>query len=515
MISESTTKGRILMSMFLDSIDLFERIMTSQQDYENMHKAFDNTGILKDLQDHLTVLSNELQEIGLAVQSGFPSKQDFDLDAMQEKSMKAFIKLREEKLNPDTIENFIMLRHILYSLQDITERIKKLHLSTTYDKRISRDYTPRVDLDKFVTHQEIDPQLLVDNLTFKSSHFRHAVRVTIALLIGYIISSILPLGHGYWILLTIVTIIKPAYSITRQRNIQRLGGTILGAVIGFVTLYLTNNTTFLFLLMIVAMVISYTFLRTNYFVGTIGITIYVLLSFHFINPSGSSNLLIDRIADTLIGSLIAYLVSVFVLPVWEHKQIDKFIVEALQANRKYFDAVASTFTGESSTITNYKLNRKDAFVALANLSDIFQRMLSEPKTKQKKIEHYHQFVATNHTLTSYIASLSYYAQRSGNTFASPDFIPLIQQIDKQFETAIDVIQNHTHASTIPSDVSSLISNKVKELLKLRRKEMEAGIEDVAVSVRKTLSELKTISTQFELISAVTVDQIRILEKIRA
>jgi uncharacterized membrane protein YccC len=267
--------------------------------------------------------------------------------------------------------------------------------------------------------------------------------------------------------------------------------------------------------MIVAMIISYTFLRTNYFVGTIGITIYVLLSFHFINPSGSTNLLIDRIADTLIGSLIAYLVSVFVLPVWEHKQIDKFIVEALQANRQYFDSVASTFTGESSTITNYKLNRKDAFVALANLSDIFQRMLSEPKTKQKKIEHYHQFVATNHTLTSYIASLSYYAQRSGNTFASPDFIPLIQQIDKQFETAIDVIQNHTHASTIPSDVSSPISNKVKELLNLRRKEMEAGIEDVAVSVRKTLSELKTISTQFELISAVTVDQIRILEKIRA
>ncbi len=51
------------------------------------------------------------------------------------------------------------------------------------------------------------------------------------------------------------------------------------------------------------------------------------------------------------------------------------------------------------------------------------------------MQQYHQFVATSHTLTSYIASLSYYAQRTGNKYASEEFIPLVQQIDKQFQVA--------------------------------------------------------------------------------
>ena len=99
--------------------------------------------------------------------------------------------------------------------------------------------------------------------------------------------------------------------------------------------------------------------------------------------------------DTILGSVIAYVVAAVVLPVWEHEQIDRLIKEALEANRKYFNIVASMFTGEPVNMTFYKLYRKDAFVALANLSDAFQRMLSEPKNKQMKMEHYHQFVATN------------------------------------------------------------------------------------------------------------------------
>ena len=57
-----------------------------------------------------------------------------------------------------------------------------------------------------------------ENITLKSSQFRHALRVTIAMLTGYFVSLFFPLGHGYWILLTIATILKPAYSISRRRN---------------------------------------------------------------------------------------------------------------------------------------------------------------------------------------------------------------------------------------------------------------------------------------------------------
>jgi len=34
--------------MFLDIVDLFERVMTSQQDYPSLHRFFDKTDLLEE-----------------------------------------------------------------------------------------------------------------------------------------------------------------------------------------------------------------------------------------------------------------------------------------------------------------------------------------------------------------------------------------------------------------------------------------------------------------------------------
>jgi uncharacterized membrane protein (TIGR01666 family) len=512
-INESTTRSRVLMMMFLDSIDLLERVMTSQQDYRELHKEFDEAGILDDYAEMILALGDELFEIGLAVQSGLPSKSRVDLSEMLSRTMERFFALRKQYLKPNTIEGVIRLRHILYSIQDITERIKRLHSATTYDKRISKQYSRQVDVNQFITRSELDPKLLVDNLSLKSASFRHAARVTVALLTGYIISLLFPLGHGYWILLTIITIVKPAYSITRRRNLQRLLGTLLGGVLGFGMLYFIKEPAVLFVLMLVAMIISYSFLKLQYLVSSACITIYVLLSFHFMNPVGYAEVLTDRVIDTCIGSVVAFIVSQFVWPSWEHEQVSSLMLEALDANRAYFDTTAAAFTGKQADMTAFKLVRKNAFVALANLSDNLQRMLSEPKDKRPKLKHYHQFVATSHMLTSHIAALSYYAQRNAAQYASPDFQPLVQQVDLQFRQAVEVLQHHVSVEVLNVSAKLPISDKVQQLLEIRRKELEAGHDDEILSTRKTLSDMKTITDQFELISTMTVDQVRIIQKI--
>ena len=130
-VSESTNTSRILMLMFLDSVDLMERILNSQQNYSNLHRAFDHTKILRLFGTYITWLAAELQQIGLAVQSGFPSKPKHDLDEAFNKCQRAFDRMREAEMTHDNVEDFIMLRQILNSLQDITERVKKLHRATT------------------------------------------------------------------------------------------------------------------------------------------------------------------------------------------------------------------------------------------------------------------------------------------------------------------------------------------------------------------------------------------------
>ncbi len=513
--NESTRRSRTVMMMFLDSIDLYERIMTSQQDYITLHKEFGDTNILKEYRKMILLLSNELLDVGLAVQSGLPVKSEVNMDEALQHTHDAYNMLRKKYQNPDSIEGMVRLRQILYSLQDLMERIKRLQSFTTYDRKISRQYKRQVDLEQFVSHQEIDPKLFVDNLSLKSGTFRHAVRLTVALMAGYIVSLLFPLGHGYWILLTILVIIKPAYSITTKRNIQRLIGTVIGGTLGFLSLYLTSDHTALFIIMLLAMIVSYSFLKLQYAVSAAAITVYVLLSFYFLSPAGYTHVLTERVLDTFIGSAIAFVVSFLVLPSWEHEQVVQYMLEALNANRKYFDTVAVVFTGRLIDITAFKIARKDAFVALANLSDNFQRMLSEPKDKQPKMKHYHQFVAINHILTSHIAGLSYYAQTNAAQYASEGFLPLIQQVDLQFREAVEILQGNVHTDAVQLQAKHPISNKIQELLAQKKTafESEAVQETGDVTMRNNLSDFKILTDQFALISTITVDEIRVLQKI--
>lgn len=515
-VTESTTKSRILMLMFLDSIDLFERILNSQQNYANLHRAFDHTKVLRLFGTYITWLAAEIQQIGLAVQSGYASHPRHDLDEAFNKCQRAFERMREHKMNHDNMEDFIMLRQILNSLQDVTERVKKLHRATRYEADISNNYKLTVEAEDFTPKQDYHPRILLDNLSLKSSHFRHAVRVTLGLLAGYIASLFFAVGHGYWILLTIAVILKPAFSITKQRNIHRIGGTILGVIVGFLFLYLIDESTPLFILMMVSMILAYSFLKINYFVASTSITLYVILSFHFLNPQHVTAVLQDRVADTVIGSLIAYIISSYVLPVWEHSQIKQYMKEALDANRKYFDIVAAKFTGKQLDINELKVLRKNAIIAMANLSDNFQKMLSEPKRQQMNMEEYHQFVATSHMLTSYIASLSTYAQTLEYSEFSVEFEMMIRQIDRQMQAAMDIIDGKTGNSLEIVRESLPQNQRLIELLANRKKEIkELGIEKAGQSpVRKMLSDLKTINGLFELISTISIDEIKILQKIK-
>ncbi len=513
-LRESIGKGRMLMIMYLDTIDLFERIMTTQQNYELLHKEFDDTEILQQYRQTILIMSDELAAIGLAVQDGIPYKKNDRIAHSIDQSLNAFVTLRKEKISPDNIEGFIRLRHILYSMQDVAERIELLQRYTYYDRTVVKpNNLDEKSLKHYVVQQDLDPRLFIDNLSVQSSHFRHAIRTTTALLIGYLVSLFFDIGHGSWILLTIVTIMKPAYSITRKRNWERISGTLLGAGLAFVILYLIHNNTPLFFIMVLSMIIGYSFIKKQYMIGTAGITIYVIINFHFLHPTGLNSVITDRVIDTAIGSAIAFIIAQWVLPQWEHTRLLPTLQAAIQANKQYFDVVAGVFSGKNLDIHSLTPSRKEAFVALANMSNRFQRMISEPKSKQPHLQQYHQFVSISHLLTSHIASLSYYAQRSAASVASKDFQPLIEQIDIQFQRVIDLLDNKIEQVNLEALNDEALRLRLQQLMLRRKEEMLKGLAENEVSVRRTLSELKAISDQFKLIYSIITEQVKILERI--
>src|SRR4030095_4201504 len=99
--------------------------------------------------------------------------------------------------------------------------------------------------------------------------------------------------------------------------------------------------------MLVSMLVAYSFLKLNYAVSSAGITIFVLLNFHFLSSAGVQPVLVDRLLDTAIGSVIAWFVSHFVLPVWEHEKIDEYIIEAIKTNREYYNLGSDFYVPQS------------------------------------------------------------------------------------------------------------------------------------------------------------------------
>jgi uncharacterized membrane protein YccC len=430
-VKESTHTGRILMMIFLDSIDLFERIMTSQQDYRLLHRLFDNSQLLEECRKLILDLAAELDEIGLAIMSGKPS--------VDRSTLSSRIRQLRVELAANDVEEVADLSNILDSIQDISDRLHVLHGLTTYDRKLSRNFRTDLDYEEFVAHQDMDRKLILDNLTLGSNIFRHSLRVSIATFAGYIISRFLPFGHGYWILLTITVILKPLYSLTKKRNFERLMGTLGGALGGFLLIWSIPDRTVLFVLMILFMIGTYVFMRTNYLVCVTLMTPYVLLLFHLLYPVNFKAIVSDRVIDTLIGSGISFLASIFIIPTWEHERIIDDMVAALKTNIAYFREVAGAFVGRSPRVQQYKLSRKHAFVALANLSDAFSRMLQEPRRQQKKIEEMHQFVVASQMLTSYIATLAYYEKPLAAKYADPTYQPVVETITRCLERAASIL----------------------------------------------------------------------------
>jgi uncharacterized membrane protein (TIGR01666 family) len=503
-VKESTDTGRTLVMIFRDTIDLFERTMTSYQNYEALHNYFDSSDILYRYQQLIFDISKELDGIGLAVKSAAVSEDDGSLQKHLASLQQYFTDYRDANRTPENIEGFISLRHILDGLEDIIGRVQSLHLYTTYNIKSSINNPTDVEYEKFITHTVIDAKLFKDNLSFSSNTFRHAIRVSIATICGYIISKFFPLGHGYWILLTIIVILKPAYSLTKKRNYDRLLGTIAGAFAGLVILYFIKDKDTLFVLMLVLMVITYSLFRTNYLASVIFMTPYIMLLFHLLFSGNTHDILIDRVTDTAIGSAIAFLANFFLVPAWEKEQIKNYMIQALDANIHYFKNIAGVFTGNPFVPTEYKIKRKGAFVSLANLSDAFNRMLLEPKNKQINAKPIFQFVTLNHMLTSHIATLGYYAEPLSKKYSSPEFQNIANSSIQQFEQAKQILLNEPiKPEPVMEERNKNIDKRVNELLEQRKTEVQNG--QTETETRKTLSEFKSIADQFNFISQIAVD----------
>src|SRR5690606_406302 len=159
--------------------------------------------------------------------------------------------------------NALPLRKVLINIRNLTQRIDSMY--GYFDLKAKNSLRKEeTDLSRFIEHHDIDFKKLRENLTIKSTLFRHSLRMAIVMGIGYLLSLAFDVGtHSYWILLTILVILKPGFSLTKERNFQRLIGTIIGGVAGARLLLAVKDETSLFMLLLLFMVATFSLDRKS------------------------------------------------------------------------------------------------------------------------------------------------------------------------------------------------------------------------------------------------------------
>ncbi|GAA4788688.1 FUSC family membrane protein [Olivibacter ginsenosidimutans] len=427
-VKDSTKLGRLLVIIFTDMVDIFEKSMATHHDYQAIRKNFEETDVLRAIRLTINRMANEMDNIAYHIYANSRPKALYDFKTDLE-HIKTAIDQADAKG-----KNTMVLKKILVNIRDLTN---KLHNIYQYFNTNRTDFkNDETDLTKFLSHQSFNPKILKDNLTLRSSTFRHALRMVIVMLIAYLITRFFFFGnHSYWILMTILVILKPGWSLTKQRNYQRMAGTIIGGLAGVGILLVVDQEIVKFICLMVFMVLAYSFIRINYILGVMFLTPYLLLLYSFLGV-GTLAILKERIVDTITGSLLAFSSSYIIFPSWESENVQSGMRKLLIANYNYLAKALEYIVGSPVSQTDYKLVRKDVYVNMANMTSIFQRMITEPKSKQKNVKDLNRFLIYNHILSSYSVALVNVVVNMDRASLTTEHVKIIRKSLKQLAQTI-------------------------------------------------------------------------------
>jgi Fusaric acid resistance protein-like len=116
-------------------------------------------------------------------------------------------------------------------------------------------------------------------LTLESHAFRHALRWGVALGVGVAVYRFIDLqGHGYWVPLTIVFVLRPEADDTRERLAMRAAGTFAGLALATAIAEIFGyHVVPTAIMLTAAATFSYSLLRIEYALFTMAITVFVVL----------------------------------------------------------------------------------------------------------------------------------------------------------------------------------------------------------------------------------------------
>jgi len=324
------------------------------------------------------------------------------------------------------------------------------------------------------------------NFTLGSPTFRHAVRLTTALVAGYGLLQWLDPQQGFWILLTTLFVCRPNFATTRRFLSQRILGTVLGLIAGWASISLFPQPLIQSMIAVAAGVSFFANREKHYVIATASITLLVLCSFNQVGDG--FDLIWPRLFDTLIGSLIAGLAVFFILPDWQSRRLYREAAKVLTNHRRYLDEIVHQYEEGKQDDLAYRLARRNAHNADAALSTLLTNMLHEPGHYRKQdADNGLRFLVLANTLLSHLSALGAHRHRLAEDEDDAAFVPLAKRISALLEQLAEQLDKRLPVEPLTAPANELLS---------QLEEQSGAAEEKAVTLYRPIqSQLRLIASQ--------------------
>ncbi len=257
--------------------DIHERASSSHVQYADLREKFRYSDVMFRFQRLLSMQSQACQQLARSILLRTPYQHDPRFERAFSHLDAALDRVQASGTSP---EQFKALGFLLNNLRAIDAQLATIESEQAMAM-------PGNDADNQLADDSLNGfsdiwLRLSRHFTPESALFRHAVRMSLVLCVGYAFIQITGLHHGYWILLTSLFVCQPNYNATRHRLALRIVGTLVGVAIGLPVLYFVPSVEGQLILIVITGVLFFAFRNVQYAHATMFITLLVLLCFNLL-----------------------------------------------------------------------------------------------------------------------------------------------------------------------------------------------------------------------------------------
>ncbi len=459
--------------------DIHERADSAHIDYQKLVKIFEHSDILFRFQRILFIQAKACKDLSHSIlhRETYQHNKRF-------KHAFANLKLSLEKLRSEQQYDQVWV-NALFSLYQNLKSIDAQLRNVETERHI------KFDKSKHIENQLKDDDLkgwddivirIKQHLTPESVLFRHAIRVSMVLLIGYIFVQVTNIEYGYWILLTALFVSQPNFNATKRRLRLRIVGTLVGIILGYAILYFIPSIEGQLLLLILSGVLFFELRSKQYAQATAFITILALINFNLDGMGFAAAL--PRMIDTLIGCALAWFGVSFIFPDWKFRRLPRTIRRSLTAQCEYLAEVIQQYKNGRNNGLKYRVVRRAANNNDADVASLISTLATEPDFDPVQKSLAFEFLCLNHTLLSYIAALGAHREKISD-----------QEVLQLLDQSLDDIQGALLKDEVPDLTAQNMLHTIRQRLSQNNEDDQKSLIvlqqlSLMLSILNQLSRLK-------------------------